>query len=105
MTGSLEGGGGGFEEEEVGRGGGRVGVGVVEVLELVDVLLEGMGSEGTPELGAGGVGGLLGGPGGISVEVEVGTGSRVEVLCKDQANPNGRPQQLERLTYQDHMRW
>ena len=78
-------GGGGFEgEEEGGGGGGRDGVGGgVEVLELVEVLLEGLGSEGISELGEGGVGGFVGGPGGVSVEVEVGTESGMRVLCKD----------------------
>lgn len=78
-------GGGGFEGGELGGAGGRECVGVgVEALELVEVLLEGLGSEGISELGAGRTGGLLEGAGGGTVEVVVvvGTGSEVEVLCK-----------------------
>lgn len=107
LTVSVGGGGGGFEGDEVGGGGGgRVGVGEgVEVLELVEVLLEGLGSEGISELGEGGVGGFVGGPGGVSVEVEVGTESGVRVLCKDQANSNNRSQRFEERTCPSHMQW
>ena len=84
LTGSVGGGGGGCEGDEVGGGGGGGGVdgvgGGVGVLELVNVLLEGLGSEGISELWAGGVGGSLGGPGDASVEV--GTESGVKVLRK-----------------------
>lgn len=84
LTVSVGGGGGGFEVDGVGGGGGGDGVGGgVEVLELVEVLLEGLGSEGTSELGEGRLGGFVGEPGGVSVEVEVGTESGVTILCKD----------------------
>ena len=84
LTVSVGGGGGGLEGDEVGGGGGgRDGVGGVEVLELVEVLLGGLGSEGISELEEGRVGGFVEGPGGASVGVEVGTESGVRVLCKD----------------------